>query len=259
MRIIGGKDYYDGVSGFDTDARRVFVRQNFLKAEHRARDKVFELRYELVFDSYDRKSRWKDKSSNLSPVDVIFCGLLYRGLYYTEATYNRETNLHSKIYHCFWDSASTLAELERQNCALHDDDFMWKPHGIDFRPTRVTIDTIDDYFQPKTLPPAIMDVLIAENIVHSIQIGAAAEYHPKYTDSYPKWFDNTDGLKAIGFASVIDPWQAYQQIDMWLGSQLAKDEDNMVRLSDKEIIAKHGFDKVSFRNTHHVGKPRGQK
>lgn len=258
MRFIGGKDYYDGVTGFDTDDRIVFIRQNFAKAEHRPKDKVYGYESTLVFDNYSRKSRWKHEGADLGTIDVIFCGLLYRGLVRTETKYNADAGQHSTTYHCFWDHTSALAELERQDCKLHDDDFAWRPHGVTTERKRVTPDTFHKYFEPQPLPQRITDMLIADNVVHSIQLGMVPDYHPKYTTNYPKWVDNTDGLKAIGFASVIDPWQAYQQIDMWLGSQLARDEDNMVKLSDKELIAKHGFDKVSFRNTHHAGKPRGR-
>lgn len=264
MRFIGGKDYYDGVTGFDTDDRIVFVRQNFNKPEHRPKDKVYGYESDLIFDNYSRKSRWKHEGADLGHIYVIFCGVLYRGLYRKETTYNADAGQHSTTYQCFWDSASALAELKRQDCLLHEDDFVWKPYGTTIDRKRVTADTVDKFFEPQTLPQRITDMLIADNVVHSIQVGSvnglanSPSTGHQYATSFPAWYDNTDGLKAIGFARVIDPWQAYQQIDMWLGSQLAKEEDNMVKLSDKELIAKHGFDKVSFRNTHHVGKPRGR-
>ena len=258
MRFIGGKDYYDGVTGFDTDERRVFVRQNFKKAEHRSHDQVYDLQSELVFDNYKRNSRWKQESADLREISVIFCGVLYRGLYREESAYNYDFGGHSTTYHCFWDHASALAELERQDCVLFDDDFVWNRRDSTVNVKKVTDKTFAGFFGPQGLPQKVTDTLIKENVVHSIQLGLDHTYHNKYTETYRKWFDNTDGLKAIGFASVIDPWQAYQQIDMWLGSQLAKEEDNMVKLSDGELIGKHGFDKTSFRNTHHVGKPRGK-
>lgn len=218
----------------------------------------------LYDDRKIKQAGWRQEGSDLSTIKVIFCGQLYRGLYREVSEFNKDTGNLQKTYQCFWDSASLLEELKRQECQLHEDEEYWSfRSGANSK--RVTLDTIDSFFESQSLPKSIMDTLIAENIVHSIQVGTvsglkkSASTGQQYAETYAAWYDNTDGLKAIGFAKVIDPWQAYQQIDMWLGSQLAKDEDNMVKLSDKELIAKHGFDKVSFRNTHHVGKPRGQK
>jgi hypothetical protein len=53
-------------------------------------------------------------------------------------------------------------------------------------------------------------------------------------------------LRDSNFASVIDPNTAYQEIAMYLGT-LVKPDKEMVELSDKEQIAKKGFDKWSFR------------
>ncbi len=264
MRLIGGKDYYDGVTGFDTDERRVFVRSNLAKAEARTIDQVYPYETDLVFENFKKTSRWRTESADLSHIYVIFCGVLYRGLYRSESTYNTDSQSRSTTYHCFWDATSALEELKRQECQLYDDEYRWKRYGSTIDQKRVIASTVDKFFEPQTLPQAITDILIAENIVHSIRLGnisglkKSAFNGNMYATDYPAWYDNTDGLKTIGFARVVDPWQAYQQIDMWLGSQLAKEEDNMVQLSDNELIAKHGFDKVSFRNTHHVGKPRGR-
>lgn len=255
MRLVGGKDYYDGVSGFDTDKRRTFVRKNFLTADYRPLDKAFyvSLGFNVSFKKLGENIFYSGGSSRLdkpyAPIQVIFCGKVYNGIVRTETRFSDfDTGIKQPVFHGFWNPQTLLADLAANeaelNIAKH-----WDGSRV------LTADTLDEYFAPRDVKPDILEVLIAENIVHSIQYGTASANWK----SWDKWFDNTDGLKTIGFAAAVDPWQAYQQIDMWLGSVLAKDEDNMVKLSDKELIDKHGFNKASFRNTHHVGKPRGQK
>jgi len=255
MKLIGGKDYYDGVTGFDTDDRIRFVRQNYDKSEARPKDKIFTFRSPYKILAAKRKSlSWRPELADLRTIEIIFCGRMYMGFLRSEVHVHEDTKLPSVTYKSFWNGASLLAELDRQECELRTrDSYLFDPSkSVKF----LTNETIDEYFEPKDLPQRDIEMLIEEQVVHSICATTNTIGYVRYSDSYPAWHDNTDGLKRFGFASVVDPWQAYQQIDMWLGSQLARDEDNMVRLDDKELIQKHGFDKTSFRNTHHQGKPR---
>ncbi|AMQ65954.1 hypothetical protein AAY80_169 [Stenotrophomonas phage vB_SmaS-DLP_6] len=54
-------------------------------------------------------------------------------------------------------------------------------------------------------------------------------------------------LKDLGFFQVKDPYQAFQDISMFLGGVMGVGDRPMVQLSDKEVHQKHGFDKMSFR------------
>lgn len=54
-------------------------------------------------------------------------------------------------------------------------------------------------------------------------------------------------LKDYGFAKVVDPWTAYQEVQMFVGNNLVNDKDKQVKLSDKTLQGKHGFDKMSFK------------
>jgi hypothetical protein len=54
-------------------------------------------------------------------------------------------------------------------------------------------------------------------------------------------------LASIGFASIIGPNQAWQEIMMWMGTEYSKKENETVEISDKDRIYQHGFDKNSFR------------
>ena len=53
-------------------------------------------------------------------------------------------------------------------------------------------------------------------------------------------------LRDYQFYTRVDAWQAYQELDMFLGN-LAAPENKTVRVADKDRLAQHGFDKWSFR------------
>jgi len=54
-------------------------------------------------------------------------------------------------------------------------------------------------------------------------------------------------LKQYGFQKVFDPFQAYQEIEMYLGGVLGQTEINTVGISDKDLKHQKGFDKWSFK------------
>jgi len=60
-------------------------------------------------------------------------------------------------------------------------------------------------------------------------------------------FVNVNGrLADIEFYRVMPTWQAFQELSMFLGN-IAAPNNPMVVISDQSMIAKHGFDKWSFR------------
>lgn len=54
-------------------------------------------------------------------------------------------------------------------------------------------------------------------------------------------------LKPLQFFRAVGPYEAYGELDMWICGTLAYPQNEMVMLDDKSMIAKHGFDKWSFR------------
>lgn len=54
-------------------------------------------------------------------------------------------------------------------------------------------------------------------------------------------------LKDLEFQKVKDSYTAYQDIFQYVAGVLNSPENKMVKISDKDKIAKHGFDKWSFR------------
>ena len=54
-------------------------------------------------------------------------------------------------------------------------------------------------------------------------------------------------LKDYEFYKVVDAFQAFQEISMFIGGVLGRGEKEIIVVEDKYKIAQHGFDKWSFR------------
>ncbi len=54
-------------------------------------------------------------------------------------------------------------------------------------------------------------------------------------------------LNLLNFQGVIDPYQAYQEIAMYIGSTLARQVDPIIEIPDELKAQAHGYDKFSFR------------
>ncbi len=59
--------------------------------------------------------------------------------------------------------------------------------------------------------------------------------------------ERNPNLKEVGFYQDKDAYTAFQELSMFLGGVMGSSGRPMVQLSDKEVHAKHGFDKWSFR------------
>jgi hypothetical protein len=54
-------------------------------------------------------------------------------------------------------------------------------------------------------------------------------------------------LKDLRFYRIVDSFTAFQELSMFIGGVMGKKSPAMVEISDNNRIAKHGFDKWSFR------------
>jgi len=54
-------------------------------------------------------------------------------------------------------------------------------------------------------------------------------------------------LKDLGFAAILDPYTAYQELSMYMGSVFAPSEPDMVDISDKDLSESKGFNDWSFK------------
>lgn len=55
-------------------------------------------------------------------------------------------------------------------------------------------------------------------------------------------------LKEMGFAHVVDPWTAFQELSMFIPAYLNTTVKETVDISNEDRVAKHGFNDKSFRH-----------
>lgn len=248
MRLIGGKDYYDGAAPFDTDPTRTFQRHKHNEAAYGP------IRLTRRFRNIPTVNVKGDgrgfRTNNRVTVDgveyhfkeihVIFAGKLYQGVSMEHWVPSTDIEIGHWKKQWFWSWDALVAKLDSLGLEMS---------GV--RRYRTDLDN-DGVLTNRLLTPDEFNMIRERKILVAIE----SNYH---RDSVTQWYINTDGLHTVGFAAAVDPWTAYQELDMLLGTLMVNDDTNMVKISDKSLIAKHGFDDKSFRNTHHRGKPRGQK
>jgi len=103
-----------------------------------------------------------------------------------------------------------------------DDKFTWLGHL-----------TVEQYFSSCVLSEKIIDYHFDIKIPYIYIDNKKLIYNPV--------------LKDIEFYKVIDSVTAFQEVSMFISGVLGGNSPEMVQLEDKELIQKHGFNKLSFR------------
>jgi len=221
MRIVGGKDYYDGAVPFDADNSRTFAR-----IKHKTLPVKFPFQTSVSLSSYIARP----ENDGFKDILVIFAGMMYPGI--------KKSNSfgQNKVY---WFYEDFIKDTKDNNVRIHRSSIFRNPYI-----------TFKECWEPKPLSGELLEYVMNNNILTAV-------IKQEWNDVV--WNVNCDGLGNIGFASVIPPWEAYQELEMFLGTILVNDQDNMVKISNNSMIKKHGFDQLSFRDQKHRGKPRANK
>lgn len=237
MKIIGGYDYYDTVGGYQSDDTLTFVRQKPYSHETKDTHEYVKLSHELslYFPYY--------VESTLTTMEVIFCGKYYFGIC-----------LHiyppgkMPIMKYIWTFEHFQELIASGEIKFHEKNYYYYA-----REKEKLLERVKELFIRKNYSPS--KELIDNEIVIATRFSTG---YPEYRKdvSHFMWSKNPSGLKDINFASVVPPWEAYQEIEMYLGTILVNDKSNMVTVSDKVKARKYGFDEWSFRNKNHPAKPR---
>lgn len=249
MRIIGGKDYYDGAVPFDTDETRCFVRHEHSKSTSVDVPVFNQYKKTLMVTRALYGRQWAEGYYCMT---ILFCGMVHNFVMKNARTekYNIKTKSFS-IEKFFWTKKDLLQELEADSLRIASK----SPWDSDNSDKHLIRENLDDFFEKRPVSKEVMDYLIENSIIVAISRSVNDKWNPQQN---AKWYLNTDTLKEYHFGSQVDPYTANQEIDVFLGTILVADEDRQVKLSDASKIKKHGFDKWSFRNQKHRGKPRSR-
>ena len=238
MKIISDfHDYYDGVAGQGFDKSRTFIRKS---------DDTLDLagrKYEsAMLDSINYA--WK-KETLLTPFIVYFAGKTYPGI---------KVESEGTVSFCY-----TKEEFEdfKDDESLHH--YFKKDKWAHFAVRRIgellgskyNYKGFFDYWvkQDNQLVKDLCEDLIEmkESIVVMTGFKFLTLGNSSLKDRKPGlYFIYTPRLKDIEFQRVLDPYTAFQELDMYIGGVLP-DTKPTEEVADKYKIQQHGFDKWSFR------------
>lgn len=220
MKIISKfKDYYDGVASYGIDKSKIFIRNT-----------------ELIDHDFSKDFRYKYNSK----FDIIgFCGKLYPFISYIP--FNQDcfndmlSNRDIKKRVLYNDIIKYDLIEEKKEDYLYNTNYFYKKKKREKKNINKLINFINDYTNNKEL----LDLFI------------------KYkTPIFWYGFSSRNGnilinppLKKLGFQTMIDPVTAFQQIEMFLGNELATEYQGNVPVGNDEVVGNSkGFDRYSFRN-----------
>lgn len=250
MRIIGGRDYYDSARAYGQDDDVVFVRADHRKATsigltnglHSSLQRAMhsslgqypnpwwkygcESIYSKWWDGKQYRSYEEGDLINTMPVNVWFAGKHYGLLKTVHVEKNREKT------DFLWNFDQYMKLVQKEKFKLNPE----------------LLDDTRKFFEPRNANRKELDILIENKI--SVAIEDSNTFDKSSANRYKYlWFINTDGLKDIGFQKIVDPYQAFQELSMFVGGVLPRSPHPMIDLSknEKVMVAKHGMDKWSFR------------
>lgn len=246
MRVISKfHDYYDIGLSYGIDPKCVYVRETReIAFESLTGDNPAWLRDAMADEAFGKDivgqlqhRRW-DEDEWVDEVLVLFCGKAYLGIAYAGA------------YRWSWE-ALREAILAGPDTPLRRALETGKPQrsgrGWWFLPR----------YRELELSYAAADALNGRRpFLDAIHVGAGTPALAFRPDRKTGGRFNRFGaavtldpeLKSLGFATVVDPYTAFQEISMYLTNVIGIPENPTVDVDDASKIAKHGYDERSFRH-----------
>lgn len=250
MRIIGGRDYYDGAMAFGQDSECVFLRKSFEQAAVVPYEDtgIAPVKYREVglcskqgrghrSLTYDRWVLTEKGKILLSPVAVWFAGRRYGGV--TKTEFN-QSGLVSP--YTFWSSSELEEFLDAAGIEIVDENRLWN-RGLSKQ-------GLSEFFYGEGSESERKWMAASR---YSIAVSGWTQKpsrHPRGNDiEVPCWKFDVDGLGAMGFARRLPPYEAFQELAAWVGGVLPRPGNPTVEIaSDVVKRNKHGFDKRSFKH-----------
>lgn len=247
MRIISKhRDYYDGVQGYGFDTTPTYVRtQEVVEATDVP---------ELVHRAYTQLPGWSIREWQLPEITrgiLVFCGKLYPVLMMGDtslknikkATQEAKKKVESSVHATRWQKRrlkSMLDDLLTGKAIIHGQ-WAFNSAGI-----KLCFESFPREFGPELHVRLQCPVILYRRV-------------PDYPRRRDMEFALNPCLKDLGFPKWMDPFTAYQELDMYLGNQLAQQQERGPTGSDEIIRDSKGFDDKSFKTTSPGKKRKGRK
>ena len=249
-------DYYDSAMGsYGIDKTCVYDRTPFFpsdKYEYQEETGLF-LTKKIGFTagpySYENRSRYTDKNNTLesiTPFVIGFCGKTYVGYCFKYNT----PGMYESSYKITYSIEDFLAEydLKEKEKTSHK---YYNPQDykrlVDFYTLYDNKEHSELFIKHKT-PIFVYD--FATNL-QDTNVDISYKYNSsRYFSSWKEskqYLMYNPCLKSYEFYKIFNAAHAFQEIQMYIQGVLGSNEKEIIKISDKDKIAQHGFDKWSFR------------
>lgn len=235
------KDYYDGVVGtMGIDKGLVFDRTT-ITIDGTDKNLIFPKEYahgawnkpNLLTDLSGYSLKKNSEYGAFSAFIVGFCGQHYVGWKFYKDIKNNNTDFTIEITYDY-DVVKERVKIESYRSNLTDSYIYAKQYD--------PIEIFRRYHTP---------IFIWDEAVNTSRSPYRYTNGSKYNFSKPTFIINPM-LQDYEFYKKVDSFQAFQEIQMFLGGVLGINEKPMIVIDDKHKIAQHGFDKWSFRKEKEV-------
>lgn len=236
MKIISKyNDYYDGVMKGQSDSSIQYIRKPIVLDgdDIRCRQLIYYIKkhqinaLKRIDFKYERGMKYYHEYSNLDASIIIFCGKIYPLISLHKTISIIRLNLKSETTNIY--SGEELVSYIQTN-------------NKNYEITNKSNEKIKIYYSMNSLE--INDIKQYQIINKSPII--IIDYN-QYNNDKPIITLNSCDLHKFKFAKIFDPYQSFQEIQMFVSGMMIKDSPEMINISDKIRAEKHGFDKWSFR------------
>lgn len=246
MRFSAGHDYYDTSLGFGRDETLFFERKPHEKADVIPHKGSSFTRSAAVTFAFKGEKSWQQypgytkggRTYTYCPFTVFFAGERFAGVRLGVTAKGLAVEIAPQLEeHFFWSKDMFKDHLVQQGEELRRYD----------RPRYGVIDgnLVDEYFERRSQQSEI-DWMIEKRISIAVSTNVRGW---SYSERNGGWTINCDGLDKIGFQKCLNPFDAFQKLSQWVGGVLAGEGRPMAKITDEKVIlAKHGFDKQSFKH-----------
>lgn len=253
MRIIGGHDYYDTALAFGQDRDRVFQRNtNGEKTAFEALPDTLKVFTKNIIEKRVHHGWWHGSSLSdkndfrleVYPFAIVFAGSLYHG-----CMCSLSKGFMNNVTGIFYDPDAVISwlvendyDIETMDTTALCRDFLTEKRRKKKTPLERLRDNLDFIGADKPLHAEVIGCLIENNI-------SILSVEPKGEERLTHITVGINGsnMKEFQLYKVLDAFSAFQKLSEWTGGILSAAENNMIKLSDKELAKKHGYDKWSFR------------
>jgi hypothetical protein len=263
MRIINKgstkNDYYDITQQYGHDSNLVYLR------EEKEIEDTSELIYQMKKKYYYALSFWSDYYKNISIVDVYiigFCGKLYPVFEINIEDWSKRSDKGDfpikTTYICY--DFDTIYNLFKPYFKKNDEKaFLGQKYHYN-KHQQSTNKTFKGLFNKFIEKDNCIDLFFKYKVpIFFINFYPIYRYSVLYKIPKETKITLNCNLKQFEFYKVFNPYQAYQEISMYISGVLGVGAPEIIEISDKNKITKKGFDTVSSFRTKSPGKKRKRR